>query len=179
VPVFHEDGRLALDKEEYLRPRTTLEGLAALKPAFPAVADFPLDDKGTTDRGLVLQKISRSRDQPYSACRQFVRRRISSNPAGVAELRQKAGSEAARQGRRNGEHGRFANTDAERASARHSKGARKGRPWQTRLICSRSMRHLPSSRRNTYVTSNSIETKSTSMEVPSRSATRSVQLARS
>jgi acetyl-CoA C-acetyltransferase len=132
VPVFHEDGRLALDKEEYLRPRTTLEGLAALKPAFPAVADFPLDDKGTTDRGLVLQKISRSRDQPYSACRQFVRRRISSNPAGVAELRQKAGSEAARQGRRNGEHGRFANTDAERASARHSKGARKGRPWHRR-----------------------------------------------
>jgi acetyl-CoA C-acetyltransferase len=56
VPVFHEDGKLALDKEEYPRPQTTLEGLAALKPAFPAVADFPLDDKGTTYRGLVLQK---------------------------------------------------------------------------------------------------------------------------
>jgi acetyl-CoA C-acetyltransferase len=56
VPVFHEDGRLALDKEEYPRPQTTLEGLAALKPAFSAVADFPLDDKGTTYRGLILQK---------------------------------------------------------------------------------------------------------------------------
>ena len=56
VPVFHEDGKLALDTEEYPRPQTTLEGLAALKPAFPAVADFPLDDKGTTYRGLVLQK---------------------------------------------------------------------------------------------------------------------------
>ncbi len=56
VPVFYEDGRLALDKEEYPRPQTTLEGLAALKPAFPAVADFPLDDKGTTYRGLILQK---------------------------------------------------------------------------------------------------------------------------
>jgi acetyl-CoA C-acetyltransferase len=56
VPVFHEGGRLALDKEEYPRPQTTLEGLAALKPAFPAVADFPLDDKGTTYRGLILQK---------------------------------------------------------------------------------------------------------------------------
>jgi acetyl-CoA C-acetyltransferase len=56
VPVFREDGRLALDKEEYPRPQTTLEGLAALKPAFPAVADFPLDDKGTTYRGLILQK---------------------------------------------------------------------------------------------------------------------------
>ena len=56
VPVFHEDGRLALDKEEYPRPQTTLEDLAALKPAFSAVADFPLDDKGTTYRGLILQK---------------------------------------------------------------------------------------------------------------------------
>jgi acetyl-CoA C-acetyltransferase len=56
VPVFHEDGRLALDKEEYPRPQTTLDGLAALKPAFPAVADYPLDDKGTTYRRLILQK---------------------------------------------------------------------------------------------------------------------------
>jgi acetyl-CoA C-acetyltransferase len=56
VPVFREDGSLALDKEEYPRPQTTLEGLAALKPAFPAVADFPLDDKGTTYRRLILQK---------------------------------------------------------------------------------------------------------------------------
>jgi acetyl-CoA C-acetyltransferase len=56
VPMFHEDGRLALDREEYPRPQTTLEGLAALKPAFPAVADYPLDDKGTTYRKLILQK---------------------------------------------------------------------------------------------------------------------------
>src|SRR6476620_725205 len=56
VPVYREDGSLALDKEEYPRPQTTLEGLAALKPAFPAVADYPLDDKGTTYRGLILQK---------------------------------------------------------------------------------------------------------------------------
>jgi acetyl-CoA C-acetyltransferase len=56
VPVHHEDGRLALDKEEYPRPQTTLEGLAALKPAFPAVADFPLDEAGTTYRKLILDK---------------------------------------------------------------------------------------------------------------------------
>jgi acetyl-CoA C-acetyltransferase len=56
VPVYREDGSLALDKEEYPRPQTTLEGLAALKPAFTAVADYPLDDKGTTYRNLVLQK---------------------------------------------------------------------------------------------------------------------------
>ena len=39
VPVHHEDGTLALDREEYPRPQTTREGLAALKPAFQAMAD--------------------------------------------------------------------------------------------------------------------------------------------
>jgi len=56
VPVHCEDGSLALDHEEYPRPQTTLQGLAALKPAFPQVADFPLDDKGTTYRKLILDK---------------------------------------------------------------------------------------------------------------------------
>ena len=56
VPVYHEDGSLALDREEYPRPQTTLEALAALKPAFPALADYPLDDKGTTYRKLILQR---------------------------------------------------------------------------------------------------------------------------
>ena len=56
VPVYHEDGSLALDKEEYPRPQTTLEGLAALKAAFPAIADYALDDKGTTYRKLILDK---------------------------------------------------------------------------------------------------------------------------
>jgi acetyl-CoA C-acetyltransferase len=56
VPVYHEDGSLALDREEYPRPQTTLEGLAGLKPAFTALADYPLDDKGTTYRNLILDK---------------------------------------------------------------------------------------------------------------------------
>ena len=56
VPVYREDGTLALDHEEYPRPQTTLEGLAALKPAFPQIADFQLDDKGTTYRKLILDK---------------------------------------------------------------------------------------------------------------------------
>ncbi|MEY4249109.1 MAG: hypothetical protein RJA87_742 [Pseudomonadota bacterium] len=55
VPVYHEDGTLALDREEFPRPQTTREGLAALKPSFEALADFPLDDKGTTYRKLILQ----------------------------------------------------------------------------------------------------------------------------
>ena len=56
VPVHREDGSLALDREEYPRPQTTLEGLAGLKPAFAAMADYPLDEKGTTYRNLILQK---------------------------------------------------------------------------------------------------------------------------
>jgi acetyl-CoA C-acetyltransferase len=56
VAVHREDGSLALDREEYPRPQTTMEGLAELKPAFTAVADYPLDDKGTTYRKLILQK---------------------------------------------------------------------------------------------------------------------------
>jgi acetyl-CoA C-acetyltransferase len=56
VPVYREDGSLALDHEEFPRPQTTAEALAALKPSFAAIADVPLDDKGTTYRSLIQQK---------------------------------------------------------------------------------------------------------------------------
>jgi acetyl-CoA C-acetyltransferase len=56
VPVYREDGSLALDHEEFPRPQTTLEGLSALKASFAALADVPIDDKGTTYRSLILQK---------------------------------------------------------------------------------------------------------------------------
>ena len=56
VAVHKEDGSLALDREEFPRPQTTLEGLANLKPAFAAMADFPLDEAGTTYRGLINAK---------------------------------------------------------------------------------------------------------------------------
>jgi acetyl-CoA C-acetyltransferase len=56
VPVFKADGTPALDHEEYPRPQTTAEGLAQLKPAFAAMADLALDERGTTFRGLIRQK---------------------------------------------------------------------------------------------------------------------------
>ena len=56
VPVYREDGTLALDREEYPRPQTTMEALSGLKPAFPALADYALDEKGTTYRQLILAK---------------------------------------------------------------------------------------------------------------------------
>ncbi len=53
VPVYKEDGTLALDHEEFPRPQTTAEGLASLKPSFEALADVPLDANGTTFRKLI------------------------------------------------------------------------------------------------------------------------------
>ena len=56
IPVYKQDGSLALDHEEYPRPQTTAEGLAELKPAFTKMADVPLDTQGNTYRSLILQK---------------------------------------------------------------------------------------------------------------------------
>lgn len=53
IPVFREDGSLALDKEEFPRPGTTLEKLSQLKPAFEQLAQHPLDDAGTTYASLI------------------------------------------------------------------------------------------------------------------------------
>lgn len=41
VPVYNEDGSVALEKDEYPRPQTTAESLAGLKPAFTKLADAP------------------------------------------------------------------------------------------------------------------------------------------
>ncbi|MDG1367217.1 MAG: acetyl-CoA C-acetyltransferase [Acidimicrobiales bacterium] len=40
IPVHNLDGSVALDREEFPRPGTTLEGLAKLQPSFEAVADY-------------------------------------------------------------------------------------------------------------------------------------------
>lgn len=56
VTVHKMDGSVALDHEEFPRPQTTREGLAELKPSFAAIADYELDEKGTTFRKLVQQK---------------------------------------------------------------------------------------------------------------------------
>ena len=53
VPVYHDDGRLALGHDEFPRPGTTLEGLGQLKPAFAAMYGHPLDDEGTSYKALV------------------------------------------------------------------------------------------------------------------------------
>ena len=56
IPVHKLDGSIALDHEEFPRPQTTIESLTGLEPSFGKLADIPLDEAGTTFRGLVAQK---------------------------------------------------------------------------------------------------------------------------
>ena len=53
VPVYREDGSLALDREEFPRPQTTLEGLSGLKASFEMIANVAVDEAGTTYGDLI------------------------------------------------------------------------------------------------------------------------------
>jgi acetyl-CoA C-acetyltransferase len=55
VAVHREDGTLALDREEFPRPQTTLEGLMSLKPSFGALAGAPINEEGVTFGDLIAQ----------------------------------------------------------------------------------------------------------------------------
>lgn len=56
IPVYNEDGSLALDREEFPRPGTTMETLAELKTVFSNFMDLPIDDTGETFQQLVARK---------------------------------------------------------------------------------------------------------------------------
>jgi acetyl-CoA C-acetyltransferase len=56
VPVLGDDGSVVLDREEYPRPGTTLEQLAAIKPAFEMFLDMPSRPDGPTFRQLINRK---------------------------------------------------------------------------------------------------------------------------
>ena len=55
VPVLHDDGSVALDREEFPRPQTTLESLSQLKASFEMMAGVPIDEAGMTLGGLIHQ----------------------------------------------------------------------------------------------------------------------------
>lgn len=52
-PVLDDDGAIVLDREQFARPGTTVEALAALQPAFAGYMDMPIDDTGVTSRQLI------------------------------------------------------------------------------------------------------------------------------
>lgn len=56
IPVYKDDGSLALDREEYPRPGTTAEKLADLAPVFSNLMDIPYFDSGMTYRELVEKR---------------------------------------------------------------------------------------------------------------------------
>lgn len=56
IPVFNDDGTLALDREEFPRPGTTMGTLAALPTVFSQFMDAPVDNGGETFRQLVARK---------------------------------------------------------------------------------------------------------------------------
>ncbi len=55
ITVYNDDGSVALDHEEFPRPETTAEGLAALKASFDGIADFDLGG-GTTFRKQIQRR---------------------------------------------------------------------------------------------------------------------------
>ncbi|MEZ5296582.1 MAG: acetyl-CoA C-acetyltransferase [Ilumatobacteraceae bacterium] len=55
IPVLNTDGSVALDREEFPRPGTTMESLAQLPPSFEKLADLAYPGEPTF-RELILQK---------------------------------------------------------------------------------------------------------------------------
>ena len=55
ITVYNDDGTVALDREEFPRPETTAEGLAALKASFDGIADFDLGG-GVTFRKQIQRR---------------------------------------------------------------------------------------------------------------------------
>ncbi len=56
ITVYNEDGSVALDHEEFPRPQTTAEGLAALKASFDGIADMSIQPDGQTFRQSITAK---------------------------------------------------------------------------------------------------------------------------
>ncbi len=56
VPVLNLDGSTALDREEFPRPGTTVETLAALQPSFAGIADHRFAEDRPTYRELINQR---------------------------------------------------------------------------------------------------------------------------
>lgn len=56
VAVLNEDGTVALAVDEFPRPQTTAEGLAALKASFDGIADMSIQPDGETFRQSISRK---------------------------------------------------------------------------------------------------------------------------
>jgi acetyl-CoA C-acetyltransferase len=64
ITVVDDDGKVILDHEEHPRPNTTLADLAALKPSFAQIANFPSSEGGPTFGQLIQQRYPELKIQP-------------------------------------------------------------------------------------------------------------------
>lgn len=77
ITVHNPDGSVALDREEFPRPNTTLEGLAGLKTVFEMWRDVPVDESGVTYGGLIQKK--------YTDLKEFSHVHHAGNSSGVVD----------------------------------------------------------------------------------------------
>ncbi len=56
ITIRNDDGSVALDREEYPRPSTTMEALASLGASFPKMVDLKMEQSDRTMAELVAQK---------------------------------------------------------------------------------------------------------------------------
>lgn len=57
ITVYNDDGTVALDREEYPRPESTLAAFGDMEPAFAAMADMPIPDHPSETFKSHLQKV--------------------------------------------------------------------------------------------------------------------------
>ena len=77
VPVHNPDGSIALDREEFPRPGTTMESLAGLKTVFSMWRDIPVDETGRTYGQLIQSK--------YPELQEFNHVHHAGNSSGVVD----------------------------------------------------------------------------------------------
>ena len=78
VKVHNPDGSLALEREEFPRPETTLETLAGLKPAFERIRDLVADVHSGDTYGQMIQR-------RYPDLKQFNHVHHAGNSSGVVD----------------------------------------------------------------------------------------------
>ena len=78
IKVHNPDGSLALEREEFPRPETTLETLAGLKPAFERIRDLVADVESGDTYGQMIQR-------RYPDLKQFNHVHHAGNSSGVVD----------------------------------------------------------------------------------------------
>ena len=124
VPVRDQNGLLILDHDEHMRPDTTMEGLAKLKPAFEGLAAMAGFDDVALQKYHWVETINHVHSGGNSSG-------IVDGAAlvlvGIGSRRQVAGTDPAGPHRGHRHHRRRPDHHADRPDAGHPEGARPGR----------------------------------------------------